>query len=119
MDLPALLVFLALVVAVTALTSGDPIAWFRAEWRRMRMETFSSQELPGPTGAEEAAQRLELKQRALAKQMRRQGRHLFASKKGRRKAYTPVGTSPIAVPEAPRTKTLSKPTLVPMRRTGT
>lgn len=119
MEFLAIAVFLVVSALVLALLSGHPIAWLKREWHLMRAHYWSPYEITGPKGTEDGVQRLELKQRALAKQMRRQGRHLFASKKARRKAYTPVGTTPIAAPEIPPARKPNS-TVVPMRRrTGT
>lgn len=72
---------------VAALASGDCASWIREEWRRMRADTWASL----PTGKDKRVERLEKRQRAMAKRMRKKGRHLYAGKK-----YVPQLTAPTA-----------------------
>jgi len=96
MEFLVLGIFLGLIALILALLSGHPIAWFRNELRLMRAETWepARERVTGATLAEERAARLLYRQRALAKRMRKTGKHLFA---GRR--YKPALTAPIATPQ--------------------
>jgi|SRR6185369_1349743 len=95
MEFLVLAVVLGVVAVILALLSGHPVAWFRNELRLIRAETWepSRERITGATLAEERAARLLYRQRALAKRMRKTGKHLFA---GRR--YKPALTAPIAAP---------------------
>lgn len=100
-------VLLVLAVAVfVAASTGDPIAWAREEWRRIRARTWAPGEFPSSTDTRIA--RMALKQRALAKRMRREGRHLLAGK-----PYVPVLTKPAEPERAPRADKV-----VPIRRSA-
>lgn len=102
-------VFLILALAVVlALASRNPLAWLREEWRLMRADTWAAgpSKIVGATAEEERAKILLHRQRALAKHMRRKGKHLFAGKR-----YRPALTAPVAPATPPRADVV-----VPMRK---
>lgn len=95
---------IALLILVVALgaamfSRGSLTAWAREEWRLMRQNTWAMTRRPGITGGSVAEPRvaaMDLRMRAYAKRLRREGRHLT---NGRR--YVPVLTKP-AEPPPPR-----------------
>jgi hypothetical protein len=97
-DWLALLSLIAGLAILLACWSGDVIAWAREEWRLMRAKTWApgATRITGPTTKEDAATRLLRRQRALAKRMRKKGRHLYAGK-----TYRPVLTSPAPTASQP------------------
>lgn len=105
-DLFALAVFFAALALVIALSSGDLIAWAREEWRLLRLHTWAPDAAQPCTLRDERVALMVLKQRALGKRMRRQGRSLLADK-----PYTPVLTKPAEDPAPPKADKV-----VPFRR---
>lgn len=84
MDFVALAVLLAILGAALAIGAGGFVAWAREEWRRMRADTWAPS---AGTMQDPACQDLFIRQRRLAEQMRRVGKHLLAGK-----PYTPTLT---------------------------
>lgn len=97
-DIAALLALLFIIVCVLALSSGSLTAWAREEWRRMRADTWAPGTLTGPTSKEKDAAALLRRQHALAKRMRKKGRHLYSTSK----AYKPALTTPSPAPRPPK-----------------
>lgn len=87
------LVLLLIVLAfiIVAARGGDIAEWVREETRLARARTWEPGTLSDPKVA-----RMFIKQRAMARRMRRQGRTLLAGKE-----YVPVLTKPTE-PPAPR-----------------
>jgi hypothetical protein len=85
------LLLIVLAVLIVAARGGDFLAWLRDEVRLARADNWATGTLDDPRVA-----RMFVKQRALARRMRRQGRTLLAGKE-----YVPVLTKPTE-PPAPR-----------------
>lgn len=106
-DMVALLAVLAALALVIGLSSGDLVAWVREEWRLLRMRTWAPEvDAPPCTLRDPKVALMVLKQRALGKRMRKQGRSLLASK-----PYTPALTKPAEEPTPPKADKV-----VPFRR---
>lgn len=72
-DLFALAVFFAALALVIALSSGDLLAWFREEWRLLRLHTWAPDVAPPCTLRDERALRIAIKRDAAVQKMRRHG----------------------------------------------
>lgn len=103
MDILALVLMLVGIAAALAICAGDPLAWARREWRLMRAHTWAPPDPEKPAGASakkgraaKRAVKLLRRQQALAREMREDGRHLFAGK-----AYRPELTAPVGPPATP------------------
>lgn len=104
-DWLALALLLSGLALFLAIWSGDAITWACREWRLMRAKTWAPPEgITGPRTEENAATRLLRRQKALAKRMRKKGRHLYAGKH-----YTPALT--VATPQR------DPPNVVRLRKT--
>jgi hypothetical protein len=106
MDFLALLVLFVLLVAIVAPTAGGFVAYFRGEWRMIRARTWA----PG-TADDPDVKAMVVRQRAMGKRLRRQGRSLLGPE-GKRKAYTPQLTKPAPESTPPRANEV----VVPLRR---
>lgn len=105
-DFLALLFIWLVVLLVVLLSAGDIVGWAREEWRRLRAETWAPDNAPC-TVQDPRVALMTLKQRALGKRMRRDGRSLLASK-----PYVPVLTKPAASEATPP----KSDKVVPIRR---
>lgn len=108
MDFIAAGVLVLLVAVVIAIASKHPLRWAREEWRLMRLDAWESPR-EGITGgtleepdahasreellAHDRAKAMDMKMRAYAKRLRRDGRHLIAGKR-----YIPALTKPSEPP---------------------
>lgn len=111
-DALALLCILTGLGLLLAIWSGDVLAWVRREWLLLRAKTWAPEAgISGPTLKENAATRLLRRQRALAKRMRKKGRHLYAGKPYRHALTTPAPTPASKPPK-------SDDVVVPIRRSG-
>lgn len=108
MDILALLIVLALVILLAARQAGGLLLWMREEWRAAYVESFAPERLVNPrlgsVAHDDRVALMAVKQRALGKRMRRDGRSLLAGK-----AYRPALTKaePPAKP-APNVVTLRR-----------
>lgn len=109
MDLIRLVLLLFAVALLASLLSRmSPVAWLRREWQLMRMRSWARpREISGPgTLDDPRVQNMVIKQRALGKRMRKQGRTLLSGKH-----YIPALTKPgdAPPPKADKVVPIRKP----------
>lgn len=99
MDFLVLVIIIVAVAFAAGICSGGIAPWARGEWRLMRQHTWAPDPEAGPCTVEGDARAASMvvKQRALGKRLRREGRSILSA--GRE--YTPVLTKPAPVVERP------------------
>lgn len=98
MDLLALIVLLALCAVVVAILSGNPTAWIREEWDRIRADTWAeSAEAPksdANTMDDPRVQRTFLKLREARAGMKRRGTKLLIEGRPGWQRINPMADTP-------------------------